>query len=199
MLFSALVIIFIALVTYYHYAQGLFTAAISVACALLATLVAFGYYENMLNLFGYGKMADSLAGVMLMLLFGATYLVLRVVFDSAVPGNVSFPLYVERIGAAVLGLLVGVLAIGTFAVAVQLMPMGPSVLMASRFPAPDRDRVIIPSSVFGGGNARAKDTAVAHELETNTLEPTAAGNLIMPADGWVLSVVSLASGRRAGR
>src|SRR5882757_7506125 len=101
MVLSSIIIILVLLVAYFHYVQGLFTSAISFGCALLATLVAFGYYEDLLNLIGQGKMADYSAGTMLMVLFGFTYLALRIIFDAMVPGNVLFPLYVERVGAGV--------------------------------------------------------------------------------------------------
>lgn len=193
MVFSVILILLVLVVAYFHYAQGLFTSAISIACALIAVFVAFGYYENLLNLIGQGKMADYSAGAMLMLLFGVTYLALRIIFDAAVHGNVTFQLYVERVGSAILGLVAGVLAVGTFAVAAQLMPFGPSIAMSARFPVADRsDRVVIPAAVFGA-NVRAKDSGVQNELVDNTLEPASAGGLLLPVDNIVLSLVGLAS------
>jgi uncharacterized membrane protein required for colicin V production len=193
MILSVIVLILIALVAYYHYSQGLFTAAISVGCALIATLVAFGYYENMLNVIGAGKMSDMAAGAMLMLLFGVTYLVLRIVADAVVPGNVSFPLYVERAGAGILGVVAGILSVGTFAVATQLMPFGPAVGMATKYDVADREGIVISNTVFGTINARSKDSGVQNELVNNNFDPANESNLWVPADNLVLSIVKLAS------
>jgi len=192
MILSIIVIILIGLVTYYHYNQGLFTAAISLGCALIATFVAFGYYENMLNVLGAGKMIDMDASAMLMLLFGFTYLALRITADAVVPGNVSFPLYVDRAGAAILGLMAGVLAVGTFAVATQLMPFGATIGMASKYEIADRPSLIIPANVYGG-NSRSKDSGIQNELVSNNLDPANASNLWVPADNVVLSIVKIAS------
>src|SRR4051812_10419595 len=139
MILSLVILLFIAIVAYFHYVQGIWSASLSAICAVLAALIAFSYHEPVVNLLLKGKMADQAYSAMLIVLFVASYLILRVLFDKIVPGNVSVPLYVDKVGAAVMGLIAGIFSAGIFAIAVQAMPFGPSVGGFARYTTGDRD------------------------------------------------------------
>src|SRR3954470_22213085 len=104
MLFSLFVIVFVGIIAYWHYLQGFFSAAISAILAIIAALVALGYQEEVVNLLG-GKFSDQAHAMVLVALFAVTYLVLRVIFDKAIPGNVRFPVLLDRIGAPIMGII----------------------------------------------------------------------------------------------
>lgn len=179
----------VAGVTYYHYLQGGFTAVISAACALMAVLLAFGYYETLMGMFPPGRMADYSAGMLLVALYGVSYIVLRVIFDSLIPGNIRLPLWVDRGCAIVFGLIAAVLGVGTFLVAAQLLPFGPSIGMHSNFPLVDRN-VIVPRDA--SVNARTdQDAFIFNQLENNEL-PAGQGSTLT-LDSLVLGIVSTAS------
>lgn len=179
----------VAGVTYYHYLQGGFTAAISALCALIATLLAFGYYEPLMGVFPPGRMADYSAGMLLIALYGVSYIVLRVVFDSLVPGNIRLPLWVDRGCAIAFGLIAALLGVGTLMVAAQLLPFGPSIGMHSNFSLVDRN-VIIPRDALT--NARTdQDAFIFSQLEKNELPPGQGSTLTL--DSMVLNIVSIAS------
>ena len=190
MLFSSIIILLVLGITYMHYLRGAFTAAISLGCAFMATLLAFGYYENVVNLMGPGKFSDTGAGIVLIGIYVVSYIVLRVIFDSSIPGNLALPLYYERVMAAVFGFGAAILAGGVFAVGVQLLPLGPSVAGYSRFEIHDRD-VIVPVQASGG--RRAVDSGVQGEMVADTFDPAVAASMLLPVDGMVLSFVSLNS------
>lgn len=200
MIFTIIILAILAGVAYYHYVQGMFTSAISAFCAFLATLVAFGYYEQVIAMAGQGKMADYAPGLVLMVLYAAAYIVLRIILDSAVPGNILVPLYVEKAGAGVFGLVVGVFTAGVFATGAQLMPFGPSIAGYTRFEIDDPRSVSVPANYMGEsrGPGRDQDAQVMDQLKENNLDPALASSLMVPVDDFVVSVVSLSSANSLG-
>ncbi|GIW75691.1 MAG: hypothetical protein KatS3mg104_0754 [Phycisphaerae bacterium] len=70
MILLSISLVLVAGVTYYHYLQGGFTAVISAICALIAMLLAFGYYEPVMGMFPPGRMADYSGGMLLVALYG---------------------------------------------------------------------------------------------------------------------------------
>lgn len=190
MVFSIIIILLALGVTYMNFLQGAFTAAISLGCAFIATLVAFGYYESVVNMISPGKFTDSAGGLVLILLFTVTYLGLRIIFDAAIPGNIALPLYAEKAYAAIFGFLAAVLATGVFAVGVQLLPLGPSIGGYARYELRDRT-VIIPAGATSGRNAI--DSGVQDEMVADSMDPNAAASMLLPVDGMVLSLVGASS------
>src|SRR5215204_4864671 len=133
MLFSIFVVVFVGIVAYWHYLQGFFSAAISALLAIVAALVAVGYHEEIAMMLA-GKMNDQANAVGLVSLFGVTYLLLRLIFDKAIPGNVRFPVLLDRIGAPIMGLIAGIFGVGVLVIAAQTLPFGPSIAGYQRYP-----------------------------------------------------------------
>src|SRR5690242_163612 len=105
MLFSIIVILIILAVAYFQYAQGFFSATLSAVCAVFAALIAFSFYEPLVNTVLQGKMADQSHSLALVVLFALSYVILRVIFDKAVPGNIAVPLLVDKVGAGLMGVV----------------------------------------------------------------------------------------------
>ena len=74
-------------------------------------------------------MAGYAEGMILVAMFALIYVILRVIFDNLIPGNVRYPLLVDKIGSAIMGVFAGLFSIGIFALAVQTLPFGASVGM----------------------------------------------------------------------
>ena len=191
MLLATIVIVLLAGITYYHYIQGGFTSAISAVSALIAMLVAFGYYESVLVLFPAGRVADFGAAMLLMAIYGVTYLVLRLLFDALVPGNIRLPLWVDRGFAVFFGLIAAVMGTGVFAVGAQLLPFGPTVGMHARYAVQDR-QVTVPRDALAQSR-NDLDYQVRDQLVADELKPGAGSGLLFPVDDMVLSIVSQAS------
>src|SRR6188768_3377248 len=126
MIFPILVLILVGVIAYFHYVEGLFSTMISAFCAVLAAVIAFSYHETIIFTLLKGKVANYAHAMVLVALFALTYLILRVIFDKAVPGNVRFPLYVDRVGGAVMGIIAGVFATGILAIAAASLPFDQS-------------------------------------------------------------------------
>src|SRR4051812_9860723 len=145
MLFSLIVIVLIGLIAYWHYLQGFFSSAISAILAIIAALVAVGYHEQVVAMIG-GKFNDQASAIALVCLFALTYGLLRVIFDMAIPGNVRFPVLLDRIGAPIMGVIAGIFAVGVWAIAAQTLPFGPSIAGYQRFPVSFDKSIIIHQS-----------------------------------------------------
>jgi hypothetical protein len=200
MIFPILVLILVGVIAYFHYVEGLFSATISAFCAVLAAVIAFSYHETIIFTLLKGKVANYAHAMVLVALFALAYLVLRVIFDKAIPGNVRFPLYVDRVGGAVMGIIAGIFATGILAIAAASLPFDQGAPYA-RFPLAEDVDVTVGS----GGGSQAQDAKVRAALDEP--EPgrfnanTEAGSgMILPVDDIVVNLVSkLSTGALAGK
>ncbi len=191
MIFSIIIILSVGLVAYFHYTQGFFSATLSAMIAIMAALVAISYHETVVRMLLKGKMADVADSMVLCMIFAVTYLVLRTLFDAAIPGNVRTPSIVDKIGAGLMGFVAGVFVLGIFAIAVQKLPFGPtlSFLGYSRYATTDNRNVIVAPSE---GNHQMLDAVVHDELIDTAITGDADSRgkqkgLMLPVDEWVLA------------
>jgi hypothetical protein len=195
MILSIAVLIAIGIVAFFHYVQGLFSATLSAVFAVVAAVLAVGYHEHLVGLLLQGRFADQAHAIALVALFAAIYLILRVIFDSMIPGNVQFPPLVDKIGAGAMGVIAGLFAVGLVVIAAQTLPFGPSIGGYTRFEVHPEQPVIVPSAMPG---RRAQDAVVYNELRGDALDPRwdAPGlerarrePLMIPADDVVIGMV----------
>src|SRR3954468_4373931 len=144
MIFSVVLIVLVLAVAFFHYTQGLFSAAISAILAVFAAVLAVSLHEKVVEGVLAGRMADMAHGMTLLILFAVLYLVPRVAFDKLVPGNVRVPAIADKIGGALLGIVAGVFAAGVVALAAQEMPLGTTMWGFSRFEVEDKENVAVP-------------------------------------------------------
>jgi len=182
MILSLIILISIGIIAYFHYVQGFLSSLISAVCAAFAATLAFGYHETVVETFLGGRMADYAHSMAIVVLFAAIYTILRVVFDSFIPGNIAVPLYVDRVGAAVLGIVTGLFTMGVFAIAAQQLPVGPSVAGFARFPL-DSSRPVVVS----WPGQRAMDKRVHAELVDETFDDSKQQSLLIPVDAMLVS------------
>src|SRR5688572_6796514 len=142
MIFSLLVIIFIGLIAYWHFLQGFFSSAISAILAIIAALIAVGLQEQVAFML-QGQMNDNINAIAMVVLFALSYGLMRVIFDWLIPGNVRFPVLVDKIGAPIMGIIAGIFATGVLVIAAQTLPFGPSIAGYQRYPAAFDKTIII--------------------------------------------------------
>lgn len=187
MILSLIVILMIGVIAFFHYVQGLFSATLSAIITVLAAVFAVSYHEQAVAMIMKGNMADSAHSIILVSLFALIYLILRLIFDKSIPGNVQYPLLVDKIGAGVMGLVAGIFATGVFAMAAQLLPFGARVAGHTRFELTDRE-VRVPAVV----SSSQKDSGTFDELKEveDPLNPAKASGMIVPSDDMLVSLVS---------
>ncbi|MCC6422864.1 MAG: hypothetical protein IT447_05245 [Phycisphaerales bacterium] len=176
-LFNIIIIVLIGLIAFFHYVQGFFGATISAFIAIIAAMLAFGYHETLVMMLLKGRFGDQALAMSLIILFAAIYVILRLIFDKAIPGNVRFPAVVDKVGGAIMGIIAGIFATGIFALAAQSLPFGTTIAYFSRYPVTDRpvkvtiDNRMYDAQVFDeisvdqiGASADVEDNARAQSL-----------------------------------
>jgi hypothetical protein len=185
MILGIIVLLLIAGVTYWHYAQGFFSATFSAISAVLAAVLAVSYHEIVVMSLLRGAMADYANGLVLGAMFAILYIIFRTLFDNLVPGNIRLPLYVDRVGGAAMGLIAALFTAGIFALAAQALPFGPTVGGYARYALDDSREI----QVMPGGGSRKIDVMVEDQLKEDRFEPAAKQKLWVPADDFVLATV----------
>jgi hypothetical protein len=186
MVFAIIIIALVGVIAFFHYTQGFWSATLSAVCAVFAAALAVGYHENVVNSLLKGKMADQANAFALIAVFGLTYLILRIIFDKAIPGNLRLPVIVDKIGAGIMGFFAAIFSVGVVAVAAQTLPYGPTVGGYARYPMAE-DRT---ASIQIAGKQQYQEIPVTDQLEPDRLAPEDRKSLWIPVDDWVLGLVS---------
>jgi hypothetical protein len=191
MLFGMITLVLVAAVAFYQYIQGFFSAMISSILVILAALIAVAYHEPVAEALLAKPLPAHAHAVVLVVMFALTYVLMRLLADKLVPGNVRFSLLVDKIGAGVFGLLAGVFTVGVLAIAAQLLPFGPSIGGYSRFALVDRPDISFKNTVR---RLYYTKVGVWNELEHDRYDSASAAWMFpLPCDGAVLGLTSILS------
>jgi hypothetical protein len=207
MILSAILIVLLLGIAFINYIQGMFSATLSAIIAVIAAAVALGFTEPVLAMIKPAKSADIASAGVLCGLFVVTYLLLRLIFDKAIPGNMRLEPTVDKIGAAVMGLIAGVMCTGIIAIATASMPFSSGLGgMYTRY-ALEADKEVSGSYKPAQGQSQVytifgptKDAAfLPNDKDTaGNVDPNLS-KLFIPVDDWTLGLVSsLSSGSLAG-
>ena len=193
MVFSIAIIVFVGIVAYFHFVQGFFSATLSAIAAVIAAVLAVGYDESLVHLLLRGTGADNINALCLVMIFVVAYVALRLIFDKLVPGNVRIPATVNYLGAALMGLVAGVFCMGTFAIAVQMLPFDGQI----SFLGGGRWNMLAGRKVGVAvvGNGQALDSTIRDQMEADTFDPAKEQRgLLLPVDDIVLDTAAYVSG-----
>lgn len=200
MIFAIIILLIIGVVAFFHYVQGFFSATLSAVITIISAVLAVSYHEQVVEAVLGGKAANVAHGMTLAVMFGVIYLVLRVLFDKMVPGNVRFPAILDKVGGAAMGVVAGVFGAGIVALVAQYLPMMPAIAGYSRYTVVGSREVTLPSV----GRARQATSEMWHELKSQKpgqFDPADKSRLIVPVDDIVVNTVAHLSddGSLAGR
>lgn len=130
---NLLALLMLVLITFFQSLQGLFSAMILFVLSVISSVVAFAFYEDLyLGLFMQWMPGEGEA-VSLALLFLVTLLILRLLADKGLKGNVMIPARIDRIGGATMGFFAAMVMTGTAMTAVQMLPFDRAVLGFTRY------------------------------------------------------------------
>jgi hypothetical protein len=167
MIFCLILFALTGVIAFFHYTQGCFSATISAILAAIAAIVALGWYEQVAPLLFNAKIYDQAASVSLVVIFAVTYILPRLIIDSLVPGNVRLPVIVDKVGAAAMGLIAGLIGTGIVAVAADALPFGPTIGMYSRFATSDQH----VTGGYIGPNGQSQDTVNNDVVTADKIDP----------------------------
>lgn len=134
--------------SYLVFTQGFFSSAIMAGLCVTSAAVAFNYHELLAQLVGgFGLAAWGGKGIMLLGLFMVALLILRLLVDRLIRGNVIFPILIDRIGAGVFGFVSGLIVTGMILLGLQNMAFPASLLGFDRIKdlgQPDSTQNVLP-------------------------------------------------------
>lgn len=133
MWFSLFAVVLILAITFFQGLQGLFSAVITCIAAVLSAALAFGLYEDLYFAFLIEPQPDYGKAAMLLGVFIVAMLILRTLFDSLIKGNMQFPVYVDRAGGGLFGLVTGLIIVGMVAVGFQMLPFNSTLMGFTRY------------------------------------------------------------------
>lgn len=130
---SILFLVLLILITLRISSQGMFSALIMAVLTICCCALAIGTYEwTAIHWVAPMWKPDYARPVALAASFGVPLIVLRVIADRLVRRNCLLPLLVERIGGGFCGLITAYVVVGVMALAIQMVPLGGSILGFSR-------------------------------------------------------------------
>ncbi len=120
---NVVVILMVLLIAYWWATQGLFSAILHLVCVVTAATIAFSFWEPLVvGVLLRGGGFDNYAwGLGLGGLFTFALLLLRVIMDRAIPGNVQIPRKADLIFGFPVGAASGVLTAGMFIISAGFM------------------------------------------------------------------------------
>ena len=133
MVLNIAALLFVLGITFVHSLFGLYSGLINVFCCLASLAVAFGYFEALNDLLTgrfhlHPAYTEPLS---LVLLYVITHVLLRVVADRWLRGNVRVPAYLDWVGGALCGLFIGQVTVGIMVLGFLMLPWGERVLLFS--------------------------------------------------------------------
>jgi hypothetical protein len=170
MILSLIFFLLTIAVAFFHYVQGFFSATISAILVVIAAVVAVGYHEQVAPFLFSAKFYDQAESISLVVLFAAAYIIPRLLFDKAVPGNVRLPVLVDKIGAGAAGVVAGLFSVGVLAIAAQALPFGPGVGMYSRFEVADKTGITYPGLNGQNQDTSNHDVTVGESIDSDATE-----------------------------
>jgi hypothetical protein len=178
-----IVLVLVAVIAFYHYVQGFFSATLSAMIAIISAVVALGFDEPLVRLIP-PKIPDQIHAVGLVVLFAAVYIVLRVIFDKYIPGNVQVPLMVDKIGAGIMGVVAAMFGVGVAVIAAQMLPFGPSIGGYTRYATVDTQTMQM-------ANRNKEEGPVNNALKSDAFKPDEPQTgLLLPVDDLVVGTVA---------
>ncbi|MFQ5414527.1 MAG: hypothetical protein ACE5E6_08725, partial [Phycisphaerae bacterium] len=130
---SLILSLFIVAVLLFQGMHGLYSAMIMMVLTLCCAGAALGTYEWVAVNWLSGWRPDYAFPLALALTFGVPLLLLRVTFDQTFRRAGLVPSIVDRVGGGACGLVTALTVVGVFAIALQQIPFGTSVLGYARF------------------------------------------------------------------
>ncbi|UCD28940.1 MAG: hypothetical protein JSV03_00195 [Planctomycetota bacterium] len=140
MWFSLFVVVLVLAITFYQGLQGLFSALISCILTILSAGLAFGFYEDIYFAKLIEYQPDHGRAIALLAVFILTLLVLRLLTDQLIVGNMHFPIYVDRAVGGLLGFVTAMIIVGMLAIGFQMLPFGSRILGFSRYALIDTEK-----------------------------------------------------------
>ncbi len=133
MLFNAIMLMFIVLITMFLSTQGLLTSLIALVTAIFSSILAMALMEPLQNILA-GMYPDYARGITLLVVFLVAFAVTRFAADAMIPENIKLPAVANRLGGGILGFVTALVIVGTLAAGVEMLPLPRVIMGFDRYP-----------------------------------------------------------------
>lgn len=134
MVLSIAALLLVLGITFMHSIFGLFSGMINLVCSITSLVVTFGLTEWLTELLTrQGLSATYALPACFIGLFFLTHVVLRVLADNLIRGNVRVSMYLDWGGAAACGFVNAQIIVGMLVLGFLMLPWGGRVAMFSRY------------------------------------------------------------------
>ncbi|HUS47119.1 MAG TPA: CvpA family protein [Phycisphaerae bacterium] len=132
MLIQILATLLVLGIAFFQGVQGIFSSLITAVLTVLSAAVALEFYEP-LGAALYATQPATAEAISLIALFVVPLLAMRALTDWAVRGNVVLgsdiiSVWAGRVVGGVLGMVTGLILVGVLTIAIQMLPLGPSIM-----------------------------------------------------------------------
>lgn len=158
MLFSFVCGLMVILIAVFWAYQGLLGAALMFFEAVIASMIAFGYYESLNSMWDASLGTGVGLPLAFMVLFLVPLFIMRMLTDKMIPQNLTIPMYVDRAGGGLFGFFTGMILIGSALIGMQMLPLGSGIIGFERWTAkadgtPQRNNILLKPDEFTVGMA----------------------------------------------
>ena len=149
MLFILITLVLVLAIAFFHSLQGAFSAILMAVFTILSAAVAVNFYARLSGACmaylpkGWMEYSDAMC---LAVLFFLTLVVLRVVGDNFIKGNIVLPIWADRIAAGIISIPVALLVVGMASLSVQMLPFDGRFLFFHRFDEQGYRRSVFPKA-----------------------------------------------------
>ena len=127
--FNIILILLGGFIAYWWANQGLFSALLHLLCVIIAGAIALAFWEPVVGLVMRGSFFDNYAwGVSLVILFGLSLFILRLLLDKLAPANVAVPHWANLLFGGAAGAAAAVLTLGIFVIGIGFVQSKNSLL-----------------------------------------------------------------------
>src|SRR5438874_6625856 len=105
MIFMILCGVLLLAIAFFNYIQGFFSATLAAILTIVSALLAFSLHEWVVEAILKKSAGPTSNSMVLLILFGLFYVILRVIFDKSVPAGIMLPAAIDKVGGGVMGLV----------------------------------------------------------------------------------------------
>jgi hypothetical protein len=115
-------------IIFFQSIHGMFSALIMAVICVLSATAALGAHEALAQSLLYDFLGDYAYATAFVGLFALSVIVLRVALDMLIPRSTLLPAWVDKLGAAGLGVITGLVCTGVMGIGIQMLPFGADIL-----------------------------------------------------------------------
>jgi len=195
MVLSLAFVVLILVIAFRQSTLGLFSALIMAVLTICCAAAAIGMHEWMaINLLAPYWKPNFSYPIALAAAFGVPLILLRLLFDRTITRACLMPVWLDRAGGALCGLVTGMTMVGVLALAIQMVPFGRTILGYSAVTSYAQDAGSLPPPAPADRDIRPIRPGLQSGTDSANQSARDSGGLWLGPDRFAVFVAWLLSG-----